>query len=273
VKLALILCAVSSVAYAQPDPLGDKLAPDDKPADAKPADDKPADAKPADAKPANGTMLSKIDTKKIEQLFDEGTKHYDLGEWDKAIASFKQAYALMPDPSFLFNLGQAYKQKGACRDASAAYVAYLRKAPDEDRAKVEGFIKELEPCVKIEEEKTRRLAPPGPSWPRTLRWGGIASAGVGGLLGGVGVLFSLRARKAEHDFERVCAAGCTAGSELDQIEQRGKDASRNAKLFYIAGGSAVVVGAVLYVVGRRARERVTIVPNPGGATAIVGVRF
>jgi tetratricopeptide (TPR) repeat protein len=276
VKLALVLCAVSSVAYAQPDPLGDKLAPDDKPADAKPTDDKPADAKPADAKPANGTMLSKIDTKKIEQLFDEGTKHYDLGEWDKAIASFKQAYALMPDPSFLFNLGQAYKQKGACRDASAAYVAYLRKAPDEDRAKVEGFIKELEPCARIEDEKARRLLPPPRLSPthRKLRIAGLATAGAGMLALGGAVIFVVQSRNAENDLE-ACATremGCQLG-EAREIDSKGRKAERNAKALAIAGGSAIAVGAALvfYTVFRA--EYVTATPAPGGAVFSARMRF
>lgn len=236
-KLALLLCLATSVVHA---------------------DDKPA--------------LTKPDTSKIEALFDEGTKRYDLGQWDAAIASFRQAYALMPDPSFLYNIAQAYRQKHACRDSSAAYKAFLRNAPDEDRAKVEQFIKELEPCVAREEENARRLVPQrvlpaGPAWPRTLRWSGYATAGVGVALGGAGVLFSLRARRASSDFEEACRNDCEAGTELDKIEQRGKDADRNAKIFYAVGGVAVVTGVVLWAIGRRAEERLTITPTAGGAMA------
>jgi len=250
VKFALLLCAVTTVASAQP-------APDDK-----------QQPKPADA-------LSKIDTTKIEQLFDEGTKHYDLGEWDKAIASFKQAYALMPDPSFLYNLGQAYKQKGACREAKAAYVAYLRKAPDEDRAKVEGFIHELEPCVKIEEEKARRLLPPRhqPAWPRAVTWSGYTGVGVGLVLGGLGAWFTVKSHRAGRDFEEACADGCTAGPDLDRIERRGHNASRNATIFYVAAGTMAVAGTVAVVLGRRAGERLALAPAPGGVVLIGGVKF
>lgn len=243
---ALLLCLVASPAFAD---------------EAPPPPDKPA--------------LTKLDTSRLEALYDAGTRHYDLGEWDAAIAAFREAYGLMPDPSFLYNIAQAYRQKHACRDATAAYKAYLRNAPDEDRPKVEQFIVELAPCVQAEEENARRLlprppAPPpvpaGPSWPRTLRWSGYAAGGLGVAFTGAGLLFSLRARSASDDFERACASGCQAGPELERIEQRGRDADRNAKIFYAVGGTAIAGGVVLWMLGHR-YERLTITPAGGGAIA------
>lgn len=226
--------------------------------------------------------LDKVDTSKVEALFAEGSKLYDTGQWDAAITAFREAYRLMPDPSILFNIGQAYRQKGRCRDATAAYKAYLRNASDDNRARVEQLIKELEPCVKIEEENARRLLPPppappplpaGPTWPRTLRWSGYAAGGLGVALVGAGVLFSLRASKASADFERACADGCAAGGELELIEQRGKDADRNATIFYVAGAASLAIGATLAVIGYRSGERLVVQPAKGGAVATAAWRW
>ncbi len=247
-KVALVVCLVSATAFA---------------------DEAPTAEKPA---------LTKLDTSRIEALYNEGTKHYDLGEWDAAIASFRQAYALMPDPSFLYNIAQAYRQKDACRDATAAYKAYLRNAPDEDRAKVEKFIKELESCVKLEEENARRLLPPPPppppvrAGPRLMKWSGVVTAGVGVAAVATAVVFSFRARGAEHDLEDRCGAGCN-GSEIEALDRKGRDSDRIAKVMYIAGGSLFAAGSAMAVYALTRSERVTVQPTPAGAMVTWGGRF
>jgi tetratricopeptide (TPR) repeat protein len=219
---------------------------------------------------ADPKSLTRFDTSKVEALFDRGTKHYNLAEWDAAIASFKQAYALMPDPSFLFNLGQAYRQKGSCREATDTYKSYLRNA-NEDRQKVEQFIRELEPCTKLEMQRAGTARAAG--WPRSVRWAGYGTLGIGGVLLGTGLSFTIRARGAEKDFERACATGCEAGSMLDVIEQRGHEASRNAKIFYVAGGATALLGAAMVVYGYRVGERLRLAPTAGGAIATTGGTF
>jgi tetratricopeptide (TPR) repeat protein len=224
--------------------------------------------------PAPARSLPAPDTSKIEALFVEGTKHYDLGEWDAAIARFKQAYALMPDPSFLFNLGQSYRQKNSCREATAAYKSYLRHAPDEDRAKVEQFLRELEPCVKAEEERARRLAPPPRLSSRhvKLRWAGLATGAVGALLAGGGVFFTVKAINTENDAEARCRTLCN-GADLVALEREGKQADRNAKLLYAVGGAAVAAGATLFLYTVLRADYVTVEPTPGGAIVGALARF
>src|SRR5688572_28151474 len=43
--------------------------------------------------------------------FKAGSALLAVGDYDKAIASYLEAYELLPLPDFLFNLGQAYRLK------------------------------------------------------------------------------------------------------------------------------------------------------------------
>ena len=51
------------------------------------------------------------DAEKARQLFQQGSKYYDLGQFDKAIEAWQQGYDQKPDPGFLYNIAQAYRQK------------------------------------------------------------------------------------------------------------------------------------------------------------------
>jgi len=105
--------------------------------------------------------------KKIDEarrLYDLGITHYDLGEFDQAIAAFKQAYALTQAPGLLFNIAQAYRLKKDYENALYFYRSYLRKEPDApNRSDVEARIGEMEQLI-ADGEKTKN-APPGGTIP------------------------------------------------------------------------------------------------------------
>jgi hypothetical protein len=89
---------------------------------------------------------------KAKQLDREARTDYDLGRWDKAIEVWKRAYEEYPAASALFNIGQAYRQKGDCKNASFFYKRFLDRRPDApNAAEVKGFIAELdETCDRTE---------------------------------------------------------------------------------------------------------------------------
>lgn len=68
-------------------------------------------------------------TKRAAELYDQGRKHFDLGEYKEAIASWKQAYMLSTAPLLLFNIGQAYRLSGNCAQANRFYLNYQRAEP------------------------------------------------------------------------------------------------------------------------------------------------
>jgi hypothetical protein len=85
------------------------------------------------------------DAEKARQLFNQGSKYYDLGQFDKAIEAWQQGYDQKPDPGFLYNIAQAYRQKQDAQRAIFFYKGYLRNSPKaQNRVEVEQKIAVLQ---------------------------------------------------------------------------------------------------------------------------------
>ena len=112
----------------------------------------------ASASPARADDASE----KARLLFQQGSKHYDVGQFDKAVEAWQAGYELKPDPSFLFNIAQAYRQKDDPQRAIFFYKSYLRNAPKApNRADVEQRIAALQ--KQLNEPGNRpAAAPPAP---------------------------------------------------------------------------------------------------------------
>jgi tetratricopeptide (TPR) repeat protein len=63
------------------------------------------------------------------RAFDEGSEHYQKGQYDQAIRKFLEGWAASRDPVFLFNIAQAHRKAGRPREALAFFEHYLREAP------------------------------------------------------------------------------------------------------------------------------------------------
>jgi hypothetical protein len=81
--------------------------------------------------------------------FTSGQRHYNLNELVEALADFKDAYRLYPDPVFLFNLGQCERQLGHHEEAIRFYRNFLREEPKApNRQEVVRKIEEMEAAIK-----------------------------------------------------------------------------------------------------------------------------
>jgi tetratricopeptide (TPR) repeat protein len=90
-----------------------------------------------------------------------GTRTFDLGAYDEAIAWYDGAYRIWDDPALLYNLGQANRLAGHAAEALRIYKVYLHKKPDApNRAEVELKIAELQKLVD-QQTRTRSLLPEG----------------------------------------------------------------------------------------------------------------
>ncbi len=99
----------------------------------------------AAAQPAAPTAADRAAAK---EAFARGTRHFNVAEYDEAIAEFKASYKLVPAPLLLYNIAQAYRQHGDCAEAARFYRSYLREAPAaKDRARVEQRVVEMDACV------------------------------------------------------------------------------------------------------------------------------
>jgi hypothetical protein len=88
-----------------------------------------------------------------KRLYQSGTKHFDLNEFDAALNDFKEGYRLVDDPVFLYNIAQCYRLTNHNLEAVRFYRTYLRRQPHPaNREEVELKIKALEEAMASEEK-------------------------------------------------------------------------------------------------------------------------
>lgn len=66
------------------------------------------------------------------QRYAQGSEFYRLGRFAEAVAEFTEAYALWPNPTILYAMGQAYEGLSEANHAIATYERYLAEAPETD---------------------------------------------------------------------------------------------------------------------------------------------
>ncbi|MBA2540763.1 MAG: hypothetical protein H0V17_14080 [Deltaproteobacteria bacterium] len=72
------------------------------------------------------------DIKKAETHFDRGEEFRKFGNFEEAIREYLAGYELTGSAEFLFNVGQAYREKGDKRMAVGYYKKYLTLDPSGD---------------------------------------------------------------------------------------------------------------------------------------------
>jgi tetratricopeptide (TPR) repeat protein len=231
---------------------------------------------------------------KADMFFEKGQVHYDKGEYQAAIALFKDAYELVHDPVYLFNIAQSYRKVADCVEATDYYSKYLDALPTAaNRAKVEGWVRELSPCVeqrrkeqdaakRLEEidrarradaERKRQLAAPTEiDRGGALRVAGLATAGAGAVGIAIGIGYSIRGANLKNRVANDCATSCVWDQEKS-LDAAGRHANTIATASYIAGGVVALTGAGLFVWGRVRVETVTVAPAVGGASVGATMRF
>ena len=209
-------------------------------------------------------------------LYDSASKHYDLREFKQAIDEFKKAYELLPEPLFLFDIAQSYRQLHDCENARGFYKNYLRNAPEaEDKDKVDKFISEMDQCIADAPKPidTHTDVPPPATHPRTaLKRAGLITAAAGVVISGLGVYFAIDAANQATNLQIACEQGCEAGDVL-QIDADGQASRNNAIIMFSIGGAAILAGAAMTAWAVTHEAPVIITPTPGGAMVHTMVRF
>jgi tetratricopeptide (TPR) repeat protein len=91
--------------------------------------------------------------------FEEGTKAYNLGEFNRAVTEYRAAYSAKPDPVFLYNIAQAYRLGGDLQQALFFYKSFLRNVPSAPiRKEIEERIAKIE--AQMSQQKALATAPP-----------------------------------------------------------------------------------------------------------------
>lgn len=92
-------------------------------------------------------------------LYERGMAHFQLAEYDDAIARWQEGFRLKPVPEFLYNIGQAYRLSQRPDKAVQAYKAYLRMSPKAaNKVEVDRHIASLQKA--IDEGQRAASAPP-----------------------------------------------------------------------------------------------------------------
>jgi tetratricopeptide (TPR) repeat protein len=95
------------------------------------------------------------DVGKARGLFISGSKHFDLGEYEQALADFKEAYRIKDDPVLLYNIAQCHRLLKHDEEALRAYKSFLHRAPDSPvRPEVEQRILALEQSIEAQKKAT-----------------------------------------------------------------------------------------------------------------------
>jgi hypothetical protein len=237
------------------------------------------------------------------KMYEQGSAHYEAGRFSEAIPMFRDAYELVHDPVYLFNLAQSYRKVLDCEHASEFYKRYLDEAKDADkqqRERVNGWLRELEPCVeqrradaeaarkgqeaaaeteRIRQAEAERRRKEGPQYTtidngKWFRIGGYAAAGLGAVGIGLGIRYGIKGSDLQSELAEICDKGCNWNEQaLRDKDEAGKRANKLSATFYVAGGVALAGGVVLYIIGRSRVEHVRVEPVEGGATVSTRVSF
>ena len=92
--------------------------------------------------------------------------HFAAGEYKEALDLYARLYAETMHPTYLRNIGRCHQNLGNADKAISSFREYLRKARDltpEERAEVEGYIKEMEQLKQTKDTSTAIGPPPPPA--------------------------------------------------------------------------------------------------------------
>ena len=185
------------------------------------------------------------DTDQAKVLFQNGTRLYEEGRYEDAIAAFEKAYELSKRPALLFNISNAHERLGNLEAALETLNEYRIYAKPEDQDKLatralmlERRLEEQqsEPAVAVAPAPAPVAAPaPSSEAPATLERGGKGAGPV--VLSTVGAVLAVGGG---------VGAGLTAATGAGHVDAGDEDAwNRLRPVNNAAFGVGVVGGGML----------------------------
>src|SRR6185436_9665638 len=97
------------------------------------------------ADPVPPASVSSEARERAREAFERGRQLYRLTQYAEALPYFVEAFKLIEEPGFIYNIAQCQRQLGHDDEAVKAYESYLAMiAPDDEtRADVEIFLRDL----------------------------------------------------------------------------------------------------------------------------------
>jgi hypothetical protein len=168
-----------------------------------------APGRSASAQPASPAPDDRANATAAAALYDEGKRHFDIGEYAQAIASWKQSYLRSSAPLLLFNIAQAYRLSGNCAQANRFYLNY-RRVENHPKNQVE-LDKAMARCAGIEPATGDAAGEPSAS----STAGAAGTAGTAGAAGTAGTAGTAGAAAGSPPAGAPHVAGATPGAATE----------------------------------------------------------
>lgn len=201
-------------------------------------------------------------------LSGQAIERFKARDYDAAARLFEQAYALDPNPNYLFNVGRVYEEKGDIRSAADYYQRFV-KEPGVEIESRELALQRLRVLRAILHETEPQPGQPAGATPgptadagqpapgtgadepdrkKSMRLGGYALLGVGGVSMVVGGIFGglTLAKKKELN-------GADMVVERQSLAHQGKTFALVSDVTLFSGAALAVAGLVLVLVARKPR--------------------
>ncbi|MEO8700271.1 MAG: hypothetical protein ABI867_09515 [Kofleriaceae bacterium] len=264
-------------------------------------------AAPVFAQPKPSTPPTAAQKQQVQDLIKRAIAKSQAGDHDGAIKDYLDAYAIVPLPILLSNVGAAFKQLKKPVDALKYFCMYLDKDPTGTNAtyvtaeaknqQAELGLDTTEACPKPKEPvKPVKVEPPpialpvepvvrkttpisgivitDPPPPRdsggTVRLVGLSLVGAGVVSLGAGTFFGF---KAKHNSDLISNHDPNEEwpSNIKEIEEDGKTFEKNQIVLTAIGGALVATGVIVYFVGRSKKSESAISVVPTATPSTVGV--
>lgn len=229
----------------------------------------------ADADPTPSDADKQVASEMVKQAIAAS----QAGDHEGAIALYLEAYAMIPQPVLLSNVGAEYQQMQKPVEALKYFCKYLEAdGPQGDNAgyataQAKTLYIELGGVSDVTDEdvckpivkpapvlaptpppnptltETQPVAGPVDSGPKTspLRYVGLGVGVAGAAVFGVGVYYGLHAKSISDDITNHPTDLPWEG-DIKAREQEGKDAEKKQVIFMVGGGAAMVAGAALFFI-------------------------
>jgi len=217
--------------------------------------------------------------KQADEYFNRGNTAYNLGRFDEAVQHFTKAYELWSQPEFLYNIAQAHRLAGHCKQALHFYKRFraLKEADNgshlapQKRQQIDRFISELADCAAKADttatappdtiDSPHKGALPGPQGPSQAS--DRPGAGDSGALKNGADAGEVQHAKPS---DRVSAAEPSEMSSID-AEPSQRSSGGRLKLAGVTVGAAgvglVITGAIFGVMAKSAQSDVETAVKSG----------
>jgi len=205
------------------------------------------------------------------------------GEHDVAVDLYLEAYAIIPQPVLLSNVGSEYQQMKKPYEALKYFCKYIEADPTGNNvqyatAQARTIYIELGGIPSVEDKdvckpivKKQEPAPPPPPTPivkpeptpgpatgsvdngpktktPTLRYVGVGVAVLGAAVFGVGTYYGLQAKSISDEITNHPTNDPWPANIKDR-EAEGKSAEKKQIAFMVGGGIALAAGVTMFIVG------------------------